>query len=320
MHIRFAKSSLTILGTAMLLTACGGGSSNDGSPDPSSLYDGPTEPIQITEQNADKVINVVLSHFLGATSGFVPINDVMPSGSISYEVPCAMGGVRRYTITRANTEVNTVGDRYQTEKINCEMPDYLPGTSYVTNGRIVYIVTSTDGNAKDYSVTEYVINDQETYFKVDGTPTGDSASIYGKYTATYTYKNKQPVSMRVISPAIFYGSNFQGQKSGTLMMGVDYLATCELGTDKCTYDAGVTVASTLFGGSVTVQMPKPFEVIGENYPYSGSMTITGANGTNITLTAMSDAESAEVAYDLEPPHGVPERTEIKRWDELLGFE
>lgn len=83
MRTRSGKPSLVVLGAAIALTACGGGSdgngnsSGDGSSAASSRYDGPTAPVHISAANADGVMAAVFSHLPDAVSGF-GIIDAMP--------------------------------------------------------------------------------------------------------------------------------------------------------------------------------------------------------------------------------------------------
>jgi hypothetical protein len=87
-----------------------------------------------------------------------------------------------------------------------------------------------------------------------------------------------------------------------------------------TVDSDYTYAGTDIGGSITIDTTTPFFTsFGNSDPETGAMTITGAGGAKIWLSAV-DATQVSLLWDINPIDGNPDTmgatilwTELATW-------
>lgn len=96
----------------------------------------------------------------------------------------------------------------------------------------------------------------------------------------------------------------QAVESGTLMEtlleGVDQAYTFSKFTGHRSYSNDFTLYSTEVGGKLVVDTTAPFVVEGwGDKPSSGTMIITGANGTKLKITVVDAITGYDVALDLD---------------------
>ncbi len=80
-------------------------------------------------------------------------------------------------------------------------------------------------------------------------------------------------------------------------------------------DASGTVSSNELGGSVEFETIATFSGIDPGYPTSGAMVITGANNSNVTLTAQSDGINVQIDIDTDGDD-TPDETYLMEWSLL----
>ncbi len=121
------------------------------------------------------------------------------------------------------------------------------------------------------------------------------------------------------------GVNFSGSIGGNSLAvsvnGVteilsDYLIkfTSNDATLAYSVDASGTVSSTDLGGSVQFDTLVPFEGVDPDYPHTGVMKITGANGTSVTLK-VNDSVNAQLEIDADGD-GNSEQSTTTQWKKL----
>lgn len=79
--------------------------------------------------------------------------------------------------------------------------------------------------------------------------------------------------------------------------------------------ASGTITSTQFAGTVTYGTPVTFEALGDAYPYTGELLVTGADNATLRLIALDEVNVRILAdYDGD---GATDETIDTTWDELV---
>lgn len=83
-----------------------------------------------------------------------------------------------------------------------------------------------------------------------------------------------------------------------------------------TLDSMGTITSTRFDGSTNYETPVPFQSIGDAYPFTGELLVTGANNATLRLIALDDVNvRIEADYDGD---GAVDETIDTTWDALIN--
>lgn len=333
-----------VLVAALGLAACGGGSGDTDNPN-NIGYSGPTTPVAITSANAGSLADSAYSNvnslgfdssqFLGQLptaavsiqSASIPgplawlrggldlinkrtvenalVSAVMQQGTTS----CPGGGAVDWSYTIATSGKLSSGDSYQLRFNNCVNGMGAGGT---VNGsmRVSFAsVTGDPANGLPYSLSGSVSLNQ---IVVSGS-SGDFITDGG-------FQFEDSLGTDSIRWSRLSGSRYLFIGGGIQILFTDFDFSDETNTlsGDWTRTANYTLASNLVGGTITVRTIQPFQGNRSSfYPASGSLTITGANGTWLTLTAV-DTTQVYLEWDIDGD-GIADGNATVPWSELYGW-
>ncbi len=310
------------LGATLLLTACGGGGGSAG-----PAYEGPTSGVVITTDNAQALASDAAMLALGPVGslfdpGYSPDDfyardhgsRTFPKGietflkdtfeaernrlasmglraSESEPIECD-AGTGRVTLNYSSSAGLTAGDSLVVSFNNCEFmygsdSEVLNGSLSMTFAELTSTSTSIAFAANNFRIDE----------KYLGALTGDYDLMHGGYTLTTT--NNAPVtSLRLVSTSMLIEQKYNGKKHQTLLTGVDHYYSYDASAPTYTYRVNYTVASTSYGGVVSLKTTADFVATTFGQPTQGRMIITGANGATVQLTAEPGPQLL-IEYDLD---------------------
>ncbi len=246
-------------------------------------------------QTASRTVKTTISNSVISQVPFGPVTE-----------PCAVSGSMTISGDIANPDTLTAGDFFNVDWNNCD-----DGQGQVIDGLIVYSITSYEVDATTggsllgitLTLTAFQVTAGADFYSADG-------------DVSFTLDSRTPP----ISVATMSGSTFTVSSNGSTETLSNFSATV-------TENAGMfpsgyttvamgTVTSTQFDGSVTYDTPVPFQSIGEAYPYTGELLITGANNATLRLIAL-DEVSVRIEADYDGDGAVDETIDTT-WDALTN--
>jgi len=222
----------------------------------------------------------------------------------SLTLPCTTSGTVSVSFQDTDSSTTfTVGDVLIMAFNNCVEPTTATENGSTTNGSMTFAITSANGPLQF------------------GAATGTSGAPFtASFTLTFSYfTSKDNVTNLTdsINGDISFstsdnGTNTTGTMSGTslrmdnsadgafLMTNYSFSfteANVVTTTSPYSFSVNMTIASVVANGSVTITTPTPFTGQGGGNPTAGVMVITGANNSNLTLTALSDGVNVQLVVD-----------------------
>lgn len=338
--MKILKNFIAVI-TVFVLVACGGGGGGGGTGGGTPL---PTAPVAIDGDNIGKIA----SYALGMNGG-----DFLHDNPIIAGVATSSSQEQNFNLfDRINTLPSRVTDISQpgTPMIVGVIDTSFPLTCQDGGSGVWYVYHQDDTltilTADDYWTFSYtncnnsgiIVNGEETY---EWTANGDPNAIppwEWKMRVTYSNLKVTSGSEYVLFDGMLNAT--LGQKSSNdeyvyLESGVGDKLYLEDQTNKTeltnfslkrdqvyssgivTYDSNFTVASTVIGGSITVVTTTPFVYTSPNvWPDSGIMTITGADGSTVTLTTV---DSSSVIIDYTLADGSSGTSGVIPWGSLASY-
>lgn len=304
---KFFKRSVPVpaMCLAVALSACGGGGGGGGST--------ASAPVAVTAANASQVASTsyeASSALQGAGSGGV--------GALT-------GAVVQTSATRVDlmgaivSQIGNIEPLLSAAPVPAVTGAQVSASVSCTNGGTVSLSLNDVNNDQQLSTGEtasisfsacdeggILLNGSLGLTNV--TVTGDIATPLAAYSLQVTVtasgftavENGQTAGLNggfVLSQSTSDGVSFSSSISGTSMQVTEAGVTVTLtnfqsdGTSNDSTGAfrlstNATVSSSVLGGSVTIVTDTPFQGTAPDYPSSGQATITGANGTTVTLIAL----------------------------------
>ena len=220
-------------------------------------------------------------------------------------IDCPYGGSITITYDVANPQQPSIGDSMSFAANGC----LVEGGSM--NGSMSMSVLNVDGNPfSELPVPPYgmQLSMQANNFTVtDGVET---FTLHGGMTMS------ESTTDGVFLTHSITGSSIQVTEGGVNagLSNFDIEATDDNNTQAYTLDLNATVSSSELGGSVTIVTYTLFQGIDPNEPTSGQATITGANNSRVTLTAMG-GDMVQLVID-EDGDGIAEEVLNRTWNDL----
>ncbi len=218
--------------------------------------------------------------------------------------PCAVSGSVTISGDIANPVTFTAGDFFNIDWNNCD-----DGQGQVVEGVLEFSITSFEGDATTGQFLLGITLTLTAFQVIEGT------NLYGADgDVSLTLDTRTlPVSVATMSGSTFtVSSNSSTETLSNFSTSVTENAS--MFPSSYTTDAMGTITSTQFDGSVTYDTPVPFESIGEAYPYTGEMLVTGANNATLRLIALDEVNvRIEADYDGD---GAVDETIDTTWDAL----
>lgn len=208
-----------------------------------------------------------LQRLLSRTSSQI----VTPQMVYSTVFPCTGGGTYSDVWNDADNDlVDSPGDSYSTAYANCIE------AGVALNG----VVTATLFTFSGDVTSDYAMSGTFDFDDFSVSYAGFAASLDG----SMSYQASRTGS--AASASISIPSFTISEPGGSIVLSD---ATLEYSSDALTlaysYTIGATLSSTTLGGMVTVATLSPFTGTGVGYPVTGSMRVTGAGNSSVTLTA-----------------------------------
>lgn len=320
-----AIATLMAVGIVTTIATGGGGGSGDGGFEPDTS---PT--LNITADNGLDVataviVTVGLSYDLGdITGGNVAAGDSdIQSGAVVSKLAgnyyktllpgvqqalenCAIGGTVDVTVTLANANTITVGDRIVAVFVDCD-----DGLGYVISGTVDIRIAAIQGDVltevfllgMDVLMTDIVVTEGTSVMTADGdfTLTLDSLDF--------------PLMRMNLS-----GENLQLGSDGDVvtLTGFDHALEIDAVTTALVANVLGRLASTTLGGSVDYETIVAIEAIGDEDPSTGEVLVTGADDSSVRIVII-DSSHVRLEID-ENGDGTVDEFIDTTWAELNGRE
>lgn len=236
----------------------------------------------------------------GAGTGFSEI----PVGPET--TPCAVSGSLTLSGDIANSATITAGDFINLDWDSCD-----DGLGQVIDGLLGMTFTSFVGDALS---GEFLLGIGLTVSNFQVTEGADINSANGDVSLSIDTRSP-PLTVATTSGSTFSVnsngrtetlSNFSSTVTNDAGMLPSHITTVAMGT----------VTSSEFTGSVSYTTPVPFESIGDAYPYTGELLVTGASNATLRLIALDEINvRIEADYDGD---GAVDETIDTTWDALIN--
>lgn len=260
----------------LALSACGGGSSSsdgdNGAGNPSDF-----SPVSITSENADDVAGMAISMYdLGLVSSQAADSARSMNGAKSslqskaklFELACEEGGTTTFNGGDGDDDIEA-GDYFELVENGCKTQenDDETGESYIN---------TSDGPLR-IDVTR-VTNDMDIGYKMTldksfSTSHGHTGSIKGSGTFDIKYNGDGNLSA---SGEYNMTATFDGKSISFNPMQY----TMDVVNEQYTYNYNAEIYGTAIQGSISIDTSPSFTgSIDDDYPTSGTLTITGSNSS-----------------------------------------
>lgn len=340
-----AKSVFAVLISACLLAACGGGGGGGGGTSASNSNPGSSSPAVgvITSANAPDAVAYAYSGVqdLGTQSntgaslatgvsvdtptaglitaslaqlykglGVQPVNNLVTGVTASSTGACASGGTISVSVSEAIPGTVSNGDSMSITANNCSE------NGEIINGQLTYGFSNLSGTIG--SGTAWGATLTLNYSNLTLQSGGVTISANGDMSLSYSQSGSQNATASVS------GSSLQmnlSESNGTVISRTltSYSFNGSINGTSNTSSANFTLTgSSPKLGSVTysVKTNTPFEAIGAANPSVGSMTVTAADKSSATLTAI---DSTNVKIDIDSNgDGVIDQTINTTWADLTS--
>ena len=246
-------------------------------------------------QTASRMVKATVSSSVISQVPFGPVTE-----------PCAVSGSITISGDIANPDALAAGDFFNIDWNNCD-----DGQGQVIDGLIVYSITSYEVDATtggsllgiSLTLTAFQVTEGADFYSADG-------------DVSFTLDTRTPpISVATMSSSTFTVSS-NGSTETLSNFSTTVTENAGMFPSSYTTDAMGTMTSTQFDGSVTYDTPVPFESIGEAYPYTGELLVTGANNATLRLIALDEVNvRIEADYDGD---GAVDETIDTTWDALAN--
>ena len=303
----------------LFLVACGGGGGGGSSSPP------PQSQAVIDSGNAEAVAGRSMngafqsSGYGGITGagGFIAADNgglskpAGAGGAISQvpvgpeTTPCTVSGSTTISGNIANPLTITPGDFIDIDWDNCD-----DGVGVIIDGLMGTTFTNFEGNLQTgqtlLGMSLRVDNFRATAGNEFSSADGDISVTLDTRTPMLSVADTSGASFTVASNV---STDTLSSFSSTATEDMSMLPSL------VTTTASGTIESTQFDGNVTYSTPVPFEALGDAYPYTGELLVTGANDATLRLIAMDEINVRILAdYDGD---GATDETIDTTWAELV---
>ncbi|WP_233800700.1 hypothetical protein [Paraburkholderia sp. HP33-1] len=340
MSVGFTKSVFAGLFSACLLVACGGGGGGTSASNSSSNSNSAATGV-ITTTNAQDAVAYAYSGVqdLGTQSstgaslaagvsietptaglisaslsqlykglGVQPVNNLVAGVTTGSSASCASGGTISVSVTEATPGIVSNGDSMTITATNCSE------NGEVINGQLAYgfsNISGTIGSSTAWSAT-LTLNYTNLTLQSGGVTIGAN----GDMSLGYNQTDSQDAT------AVVSGSSLQmnlTQSGGTVisrtLTAYSFNGSISGSTNTSSANFTLTGSSPALGSvNYTVKTTTAFQAVSGANPSVGSMTVTAANNSTATLTAI---DSTNVRIDIDSNgDGVIDQTINTTWADL----
>lgn len=317
------------------LVACGGGgggSSGSGTPSASATS------VAITSANANQVASDAFAATNFAVSGANTATDLVAfavgsASNPSFNLRSFADDYLQRLRSRSSSQMVTVQAVYTDPYVCSGGGSYADVWNDADND-----LTDSAGDSYSTTYNNCVEAGITTNGAVSASLVSFSGSVFGDYTMSGTFGfDNLSVSYTGFSFNMNGGMSYSASRTGTnasATVSIPSLvitepsgsatianATLQYSQNETTlaysYSISATVSSTAAGGQVTVTTLAPFTGTGTGYPVSGSVRMTGAAGSSVTLTATG---GGNVRLDVDSNgDGITDSTINTTWPALVAL-
>lgn len=234
------------------------------------------------------VLSVVSSEFDRVVGMKLPPATVVgATGSVAYS--CATGlqttvgsaNSETYTVTYSNANTLSAGDTVTISYNNC----VYSGSTITLNGSMTLAINTLVGGPAIFTSSGFTT----TFNNFTFSNTSETVAMNGNMSIAASLSGNVVTS--TISGSSLVISDTIGSSTNSIKLygagGYNITYTRDNITTAYTYSANMQVASTAMNGSVTIATPTTFQGTGAGDPSVGVMTVSGSNGSSVTLKALS---------------------------------
>ncbi len=221
---------------------------------------------------------------------------------------CVNGGTVDVTVTQANVNTITVGDRIVAVFVDCD-----DGLGYVISGTVDITIAAVQGDiltnifllGMDIVMTDIVITEGASTMTADG-----------DFTLTLDSLNFPRTRMSLSGSELEVGSD------DMIVTLADFDHALQLdfgaypGLEVVVADVSGRLTSSLLGGSVDYETTLSIEAVGDDDPYVGEILITGADDSSVRIVII-DSSHVRLEID-ENGDGTVDAFVDTTWAELNG--
>lgn len=260
-----------------------------------------------------RVYDIALNNLLKAlsssqTTAAVPLGVVNTLGGYA----CGTSGSYSVSWNDANNnDIKDVGDSYSVAYNQC-VESYAAGGityTYTDNGTFTFTETALTGdptvaNSSWTAGMSFAMNMSTSWSATDGTSGSETLSGGASLTAAYdqaTTTSSGSFSGSSLKMSASYTSPSGTQQMSFELANLNFAATDNASNGSYTADIDYTLRADAIGGSVTVNTNPVFAGVSPNPPTSGTVVITGADNTKLTLVANSDGATVTITVNNDAP-------------------
>ncbi|MDO6459510.1 hypothetical protein Q4485_02260 [Granulosicoccaceae sp. 1_MG-2023] len=289
--MRKLTTSLLATTVAMALTACSSSSSDSGGDDTASIAL-PDNYVQISHENAPAVAAAAMQTAVEASDsgqssesygGYQPAYSAATrnaglSERKQYEqsLDCDSGDFTLSWDDADGSEEVDAGDNLTAVYREC-VYNY-DDTSLYTDGRMSIDIHAGDYDGSDSDMTtaytDFVVDDGDYYSRMNG-----SMRIISEYSDSTVSSTLSSESLTV-----------EHDDSAIRLSGLSLQDSYNLADDSWTMSYDALLQSTTLNGALQIETLSVFEGTYQDEPVSGSMKVSGANGSYVTIDAASGSD------------------------------
>ncbi|MGI9295054.1 MAG: hypothetical protein ACR2PS_13825 [Pseudomonadales bacterium] len=198
-------------------------------------------------------------------------------------VECESGGTLTISGEVTDPETPTAGDTLTIELNNCA------DISGQVNGQLSMRFNSISGDPLgetfSFDVTLTMVNFSVTQSGVTSSGDGDMRLAFRTLSETEIEASLTGTSLTLT-----------GGGATSTLSNFSIVETLNEATGASSTDSSGTLASTEIGGSLSFETTVPFQIVGDDYPFAGTLVITGADGSSLQFITL---DSVNVQLDID---------------------
>lgn len=231
-------------------------------------------------------------------------------GAVSYlliekeTLPCAVSGSVTVWGNIAAPDTLTAGDVINVDSDMCD-----DGDDEIIDGLLAMKIVSFQG---DIYTSDFLLGVDMIFANFMVTESGESTALNGDIGVTLDMRTPAMAKIDVFGDSFTISG--MGKTQSISDFSNSYTEDSSEFPSVWTYNGKGTVGCSEFVGTVSYLTPANFEALGENYPHTGQLLVTGANNATLRLIAI-DATYIQIDADYDGDE-IIDQTLNMTWAEL----
>jgi hypothetical protein len=300
--MRFIKQSFTAFLFTVVFVACSG---SDGGSVPQTSTPMPSGMAKIDTSSAAPITRGAID-FVFSSSKFADVLGYFMSVPISEATtPCVVDGSVTVSGQVADPATLSAADRIVLQFFDCD-----DGAGQVLNGIYQVDVNSFSGDLLSGLVH---LNAAVTFDGFEVTEGPERTSLTGGATLDLDTTTPPTTTISVSGDSVSVSGNTY---AATLtLFRVDETRDAGVAPEAYTSAATGTLTSTLFEGVVNYSTPVPFMGYAGEYPFTGELSVAGADGASVSLFAL---DNVNVRLEINSGNASGIVSEATTWEQLAS--